>query len=147
MDPTTVVIAAVVLAILAGLYARLESITHRLRGLAGGAVVGGIAYFIATQAQAPHDAAVVVGVVFGLVFLATGRRRSRYIRASVRRRKISEWESRTGRKYNPQRHELDHVVPFSLGGSSSEDNIRVTGKKRNRSKGARSPFWDLLGRR
>lgn len=72
--------------------------------------------------------------------------RSRYIPASVRRRKIAEHELRTGKKFNPRKHELDHEVAFSKGGSHTEDNLRVVEKSKNRSKGAKSPWWDLLGR-
>jgi CRISPR/Cas system Type II protein with McrA/HNH and RuvC-like nuclease domain len=40
-------------------------------------------------------------------------------------------------------YEFDHYVPFSKGGSSDPDNIRIIPKKENRKKGAKMPsFFD-----
>ena len=86
------------------------------------------------------------GIVVALIVMQRMPGRSRHIPQSVRRKKIAEFELRTGKKFNPRKHELDHEVPFSRGGSHSEDNLRVTEKAKNRSKGSKSPWWDLLGR-
>jgi hypothetical protein len=47
---------------------------------------------------------------------------------------------KTGKKFNPRKHELDHEIAFSKGGSHTAENPRVLEKKRNRSNGAESPF-------
>lgn len=80
-----------------------------------------------------------------VVFIRT-KPRSRHIPASVKRRRVAEYELRTGKKYNPRRDELDHDVPFARGGSHTEDNLRVVEKRKNRKKGSKSPWWDLLSR-
>lgn len=86
------------------------------------------------------------GLLAALVVFIRTKPCSRHISAAVRRRKEAEFVLRTGKKFNPRRHELDHEVAFSKGGSNTEDNLRVVEKRKNRSKGDKSPWWDLLGR-
>ncbi len=81
-----------------------------------------------------------------LVNAISSKRHPRYIPRSVRRKVIKRFESATGQKYNSRDLEIDHVVPFSKGGSSTEDNLRVIPRRENRAKGAKSPWWDLPGR-
>lgn len=90
--------------------------------------------------------AVVAGFLAGVTVAALQRGRAQYVPRSERRKAIARFEYKTGRKYNPRVHDLDHVVPFSKGGSNTADNLRVSERGRNRAKGARSPWWDLLGR-
>ena len=104
-----------------------------------------VVYFM-VQAGRTTMKALLAGVLGGVIVNQMIPGRSRHVPASVRRRKIAEFELRTGQKFNPHKHELDHEIPFSRGGSSTEDNIVVTEKKKNRSKGAKTPWWDLLGR-
>lgn len=85
--------------------------------------------------------------MFTTVFLYRIRpKKGRSMPAKVRRRVIARWEISTGKKFNSQTHEIDHVIPFSKGGNETEDNLRVIERKKNRSKGAKSPWWDVLGR-
>ena len=135
------------LTVLAGIYKRRENLGHNLRHLVIAVAVGAFAWVVAQQVEAIQNAAPILAGMAMLLAYATRPRRSRHIRASVKRRTIAEWESRTGKKFNSRTHELDHIVPFSKGGSSTADNLEVVKKKRNRSKGARSEWWDLLGRR
>ena len=44
-----------------------------------------------------------------------------------------------GEKFDPEKHHIDHVWPFSKGGSHTTDNLRVIEKKRNLRKGAKRP--------
>jgi CRISPR/Cas system Type II protein with McrA/HNH and RuvC-like nuclease domain len=74
------------------------------------------------------------------------RPRSRYTPARNKRIAKAKFELETGEKFNPRKHEYDHEVPFSRGGSHTTDNIRVVDKKLNRSKGNRTPWWDVLGK-
>lgn len=74
-------------------------------------------------------------IAFGLV-----PKRSRHIPKSVRRQVIQKHIRKKG-SYNPQKHHLDHRVPFSKGGSHTADNLRVISKRRNLKKGARMPSF------
>ncbi len=87
--------------------------------------------------------AVVVGVFIALMLdnIFRPQRRSRHIPRYVRRKLIADWERRHGMKFNPREYELDHHVPFSRGGSSTTDNLKVRSRQFNRSKGARRPWW------
>lgn len=88
--------------------------------------------------------AVVIGVLAGALAGNSVPKRSRYIPAAVRREVKNQFELESGRKYNPQHHELDHIVPFSRGGSHTVDNLRVIKKKANRRKGKRMPSYDEI---
>lgn len=124
---------------------RREAIRHRLRRI----IIVEAVYFGAVLVLIRLNFTVPVSLLSGLLAaLLTDRMipaRSRHIPASVRRRKIAEHELRTGKKFNSRKYELDHGIPFARGGSHTADNLRVVEKKRNRSKGAKSPWWDLFG--
>lgn len=83
--------------------------------------------------------AVLLGLVAGYVAAQLVPARSRYIPARVKRKLVSDYESKTGRKYNAREVEIDHRWPFSRGGSNTADNLRVIDRKKNRRKGARRP--------
>lgn len=90
--------------------------------------------------------ALLVGVVSALLVDRRTPARSRYVVRSERRKAIARWELKTGRKFNPRLYHVDHIVPFAKGGSSTADNLQVLERRKNLSKGAKSPRWDLLGR-
>lgn len=71
--------------------------------------------------------------------------RSRNIPESVRQEAIRRFEARTGQQFDPAIHELDHHIAFVRGGSTTVDNVRVMERGANRSKGATTPWWDILG--
>ncbi|MGH6887636.1 MAG: HNH endonuclease [Rhizomicrobium sp.] len=50
-----------------------------------------------------------------------------------------------GRKaFDPSKHHIDHIWPFSRGGSHTTDNLRVIHRKQNLRKGAKRPrLWDM----
>ena len=64
-------------------------------------------------------------------------RRSRYIPKSVKRAVIARDLKNGG--YDSAKHHIDHVWPFSKGGSHTTDNLRVIEKKKNLKKGAKRP--------
>lgn len=135
------------LPILLGIRRRRQGIRYRLKKLI--VVEGiylGLAFLLLRFGQTPV-VSILAGLVAALVVGSRFKPRSRYIPASVKRRARAEFELRTGSKFDPRKHEYDHDVPFSRGGSHTTDNVRVVEKKRNRSKGAASPWWDVLGRR
>jgi len=98
-----------------------------------------VVYFMVHAGRTALEA-LLAGVLSGFLVNQMTPSRSRHIPAIVRRRKIAEYELRSGKKFNPRKHELDHEVPFSRGGSHTEDNLVVTEKQRNRSKGNNSPW-------
>jgi hypothetical protein len=134
------------LPILIGLRRRRESIRNRLRNI----IVVELAYFGVTlllvKFGVPPIEAFLCGIVAGLIVVIRTPSRSRYISAAVKRKARAEFELRTGKKFNSKKHEYDHGVPFSRGGSHTADNIRVVEKSRNRSKGRKSAWWDVLGK-
>ncbi len=65
------------------------------------------------------------------------RKRSRYLPKATRRAVIEK--DLNGEKYDSKKHHIDHVWPFSKGGSNTRDNLRVIEKKINLQKGAKRP--------
>jgi Flp pilus assembly protein TadB len=141
-------ILPIVLLLAPGIWRRRESIRFRLRVLLVGEATYLLVLMCLVKLEWPAPQALVCAVLAGMVVIALQlqRRRKRYIPRSERRRAIARFEYKTGRKYNPRIHEIDHIVPFSKGGSNTADNLRVVERGMNRAKGARSPWWDLLGR-
>jgi hypothetical protein len=132
--------------LLLGIRRRRESIRYRLSKiiLVEGTYLG-LAFVLIKAGRTPLES-ILGGMVAALFVSAYFKPRSRHIPASVKRKAKAEFELRTGKKFNPRKHEYDHDVPFSRGGSHTGDNLRVVEKRSNRSKGAKSPWWDLLGR-
>lgn len=81
----------------------------------------------------------VISVFIGLIFLGRfqNRKRSRYIPKALRRAVIAR--DLKGEKFDPKKHHIDHVWPFSRGGSHTTDNLRILDKKKNLKKGAKRP--------
>jgi 5-methylcytosine-specific restriction endonuclease McrA len=74
-------------------------------------------------------------------------KKERRIPKAVRRAVIARDLTSKGLKWDPERHHIDHVVPFSRGGDHSTRNLRVMEKQRNLSKADKMPsFWDFLKR-
>lgn len=142
-----VIFAAVVFFfLLVSIRRRREAIRHKIRSvLIVEAAYIGTAVLLAKVGR-PAVEAVLAGIVVALIVDRLLPARSRHVPGSVRRRKVAEFEMRTGEKFDSQKHELDHEVPFSRGGSHTLDNLRVVEKRVNRAKGRKSPWWDLLGR-
>ena len=59
---------------------------------------------------------------------------------------VCKYERRTGQRYNPRKHHIDHVVPYSRGGGSRADNLRVLDSEKNLAKSDRAPWWDVFSR-
>jgi hypothetical protein len=143
----TWLILGVVFLLLLGIRRRREGIRHRLRRVFVVEVTYGlVAAFMLANGRTSKLAAVAIAIIVALLVARSLPNRSRYIPRQVRKEVIQRYESESRRKFNRRIHELDHVVPFSKGGSSTADNLRVTHRSDNRRKAARSPWWDLLGR-
>jgi hypothetical protein len=139
------ILFAILYAVLLGIRLRRESIRYTLGRFAGLAFAGWLVISISQQKGWPQENSVVAGVVAAVVVDQFIPKRSRHIRKQERRRAIARFEVETRERYNPKLHDLDHTVPFSKGGSSTADNLRVTTRRKNRSKGAKSPWWDPFG--
>ena len=86
----------------------------------------------------PAQEQIIAGFV-ALVFFGQlqGKKRTRYIPKATRRAVIER--DMKGEKFDAEKHHIDHVWPFSKGGSHTTDNLRVIEKKRNLRKGAKRP--------
>lgn len=142
-----------IVAAIAGLYLlfvsierRRENLRHNLRALAFSGLVGLVVFAYFKNVGWEHTQAIVVGVLAALFADRLFPRRGRYIPKSVKKQVIARFEAETGQTFNRRIHEIDHEVPFSKGGSNTADNLRVVKKRKNRSKGAKSAWWDLLSR-
>lgn len=86
----------------------------------------------------------IVGVMAAVLAGNSVPRRSRGVPARIRRSVIAAWEAETGKTFDSREYEIDHVVPFSRGGSHTEDNLRIISRRSNRRKGRRLPTSDEL---
>jgi hypothetical protein len=114
-----------------------------LRNLLKAVIVFGVLMMILTAERSrthfqPSTEQIIAGSV-ALLFFGRwqGQKRSRYIPKSTRRAVIKR--DLKGGKFDSQKHHIDHVWPFSKGGSHTIDNLRVLEKKKNLQKGAKRP--------
>ncbi|HVU19145.1 MAG TPA: HNH endonuclease signature motif containing protein [Rhizomicrobium sp.] len=91
----------------------------------------------------PANSAAPLSAVIGLlVAILTTEERSRHIPAHVRRAVIAR--DLKGEPFDSTKHHIDHIVPFSRGGSHTTDNLRVVRKRDNLRKGKRRPKFREL---
>lgn len=139
------VIGGLLLVVLA-LYRRRDTLLVTIRYLLQVVIAATLTFIVATRFVPPPQPvfmALIAELVVGIY--CRPRPRSRYIPRSERRKVIARFE-RSGERYDPKKHEIDHVVPHARGGVSKADNLRVILRERNRAKSDRSPWWDLFGR-
>jgi hypothetical protein len=141
-----VIIGVVAFFLLVSIRRRREAIRHALRRAIVVEAVGFGVFLIVMQVGGTPLNAGLCAVVAALIVASRIRGRSRHIPASERRLAKEEHKRLTGKNFRPGKDELDHEVPYANGGSHTADNLRVVEKRKNRSKGAKSPWWDLLGR-
>jgi hypothetical protein len=86
----------------------------------------------------------IEGIAFGIVagtaagfVLVRPPRRSRTIPAHIKREVINR--DLKGVEFDPKLHHIDHIVPYSLDGDHSPENLRVIPKVENLRRGARRP--------
>jgi hypothetical protein len=83
--------------------------------------------------------------VGGFIFLAGSiislrkRRRPRKRTIPLRVRQAVKARDLGNTPFDPDKHHIDHIWPFSKGGSHTPDNLRVIAKKENLRKGAKRP--------
>lgn len=125
---------------------------ERLRYKIKRTIVALLVYLIAAvllvQQRIPPLEAVTLAIFIGFGFawlLVTPPKHNRRIPKSIRQAVIARDLTSKGVTWNPQKHHIDHVVPFSRGGDHSLKNLRVVEKQRNLQKGGRMPnLWDFL---
>jgi hypothetical protein len=144
--PVYAIVGAVGFALLLGIYRRRERYVYKFKLILSMEIAYLAGVVISAYLGRKEMEPILWGLLAAFVVFIRTKPRSRHISAAVRRKKEAEFVLRTGKKFNPRKHELDHEVAFSKGGSNTEDNLRVVEKGKNRSKGSRSPWWDLLGR-
>jgi len=144
-DLTWLVLIAIGFFVLLGIRRRREQVRQNLRTLGLAILAGLIAFGIAQSQGARNDAASLWGLIAGAAVIAMQPKRSRYIPAAERRKARARFEL-NGEKYNSKKHHYHHDVPFALGGSNTSDNLRVIKKRENLKRGAKPPWWDLLGK-
>ena len=99
-----------------------------------------MAFLTKTQLRSPEPQ--IFSGILALVWFKKWRwqakaNRSRHIPKTIRQAVIER--DLKGERFDPQRHHIDHVWPFALGGSHTTDNLRVIEKRRNLQKGAARP--------
>jgi hypothetical protein len=148
-QPNPVLVLIVILAtipVVFGLYRRREGICYRVKNVIVNEVIYlGIALIIIGAGRPPLES-VFTGLATAFLVALYRPRPSRHFPASVRRSVKAQHELKTGEKFNPKKHELDHTAPYSRLGGNTFDNLSVVEKKRNCSKGSRSAWCDVLGR-
>ncbi|HKM99457.1 MAG TPA: HNH endonuclease signature motif containing protein [Candidatus Binataceae bacterium] len=143
-------VAVVVAAIAAGglgmsLHRRRGFLARELRYRVATAFTYLAIFIVLLRFTEPARALLIALLVYAVILVRWQPRHSRYVSRRERRKVIARFE-RSGERYDPQKHEIDHVVPHSRGGMSTADNLRVIARARNRAKSDRSPWWDVFGR-
>jgi hypothetical protein len=125
-----------------------ERLRYKIKRTILGLAVYVLAVLILTRQGLPPLEIVLLGVLAGMGsawLLVKPPRRERRIPTSVRRQVIARDLTSKGLTWDPTKHHIDHVVPFSRGGDHSIRNLRVIEKARNLRKGGKMPgFWDFL---
>jgi hypothetical protein len=102
------------------------------------AIIFCVCMIAATSAHYQPDAAAPLAALVGMaVAIFITEERSRHIPAAVRRKVIAR--DLKGEPFDSSKHHIDHIVPFSRGGSHTADNLRVITKRDNLRKGKRRP--------
>jgi len=132
--------------VLAAFWRRREAFAHAARGILISVICGAVAFVLFLQGGMSPTGAYIAALFVAVLVRRLQPARSRHIRERTKRQARARFERETGETFNRRIHEYDHILPHSLGGGNAEDNIQVLPRKTNRSKGAKAPWWDLLGR-
>jgi len=100
------------------------------------------AVYILAQQKLPPLEVVFFGALAGIAcawLLVKPPVETRRIPKAIRRQVIARDLTRKGSKWDPTKHHIDHVIPFSRGGDNSLRNLRVIEQQRNLRKGGRIP--------
>jgi len=100
---------------------------------------GLMTYVVLNGAHEPRERSVGIAecVTLGSFFMFQKKKRSRHIPKATRLAVIER--DLKGEQFDRQKHQVDHIWPFSRGGSHTADNLRVVAKEANLRKGAKKP--------
>lgn len=89
----------------------------------------------------------IVLLVFIAIFskLLPKQKRTRHISTATKKMLIENFEQRTGKTYDPRKYEIHHIIPYSKGGNSTTENLKIIPKHKNRAISNKSPWWDVFG--
>lgn len=126
-----------------------EAIRYKIRRTTVAVAVYVVAALVLVKEQGlPPAEAVVISGLAGLGcawLLVKPPKRERRLSKAVRAQVIARDLTSKGLKWDPAKHHIDHMVPFSRGGDNSARNLRVIEKQKNLRKGGKMPgFWDFL---
>ncbi len=151
MNQAVLIAATLLLPFLYALFLSLKRRRERVRLVLKRAAIAEPTYLLVwwylSAYSVPSVSSLAIGALAGIglaLTVAPTRQRGRHIPRRERRIAIARWEAKTGLKYDPQRYELDHEVPFARHGTHGADNLRVIPKAHNRAKSDRSAWWDVL---
>jgi hypothetical protein len=105
------------------------------------------ALLLNNQGLPPFEAVLFGGLAgMGTAWLVVSPpKKGRRIPKAIRQEVIERDLTSKGLKWDPGKHHIDHLVPFSRGGDHSAKNLRVIEKNKNLRKGGKMPgFWDFL---
>jgi hypothetical protein len=100
------------------------------------------AVYVLAQQKLPPLEVVFFGALAGLGcarLLVKPPIETRRIPKAIRRQVIARDLTTKGLRWDPRKHHIDHLVPFSRGGDNSVRNLRVIEKQRNLRKGGKMP--------
>jgi HNH endonuclease len=115
-----------------------EGVWQGVENIATGLIVFCFFMAVLISAHLEPSSAAPISMIIGLLATAIfSERRSRYVPVAVRRVVIAR--DLKGKPFDSSKHHIDHIVPFSRGGSHTIDNLRVTTKGDNLKKGRKRP--------
>jgi hypothetical protein len=125
-----------------------QRIRYKIKRSIVALVLYGVAASILIHQGLPPVEVILISALAGMGcawLLVSPPRHDRRISAAVRRAVIARDLTSKGLKWDPARHHIDHIVPFSRGGDNSVRNLRVMEKQKNLLKGGKMPgFRDFL---
>ena len=122
-----------------------REVKFRLRRAAVAMLLYGFSAWTLLSLRYSTAETLIVSILFGLTPLYFMRRTApqRKLPPHVRRKVIAR--DLKGKPFDPNLHQIDHIVPLSKGGDTSVENLRVIPKSENLQKGAKMPrLRDLL---
>ena len=119
------------------LHAQRDALRNALRRVVLAALLGFLTYTVCINRRATPGQTAAFTTLAAILVIVTMPRRTRRIPKSVRRAVIAR--DLKGEAFDPNKHHIDHIWPWSKGGGHTTDNLRVVSKKANLRKGARRP--------
>jgi hypothetical protein len=116
-----------------------ELLAVKLKSAVLGLILYAIAIAVCMDRRYPPIQTLGISVAVGLLPLCLIRRpkQSRYVPTRIKRAVVQR--DLRGEQYDAKRHHLDHIVPYSKGGDTSVENLRVLSRKANLKKSAKMP--------